>query len=154
SRARARVPLTADRATLTFPPAMIHLHASCIAVGGTGVLFRGTSGAGKSDLALRLVDEGAALVADDRVELQNIDGSLVARAPPALAGLIEVRGVGILPVAAAAQAEVGLVVDLVAQDQVERLPEPATVELAGVTLPRIAIWAFAASAPAQIRLAA
>lgn len=132
---------------------MIHLHASCVAIGGTGVLFRGPSGAGKSDLALRLVDAGATFVADDRVELEIADGVAVARAPGRLAGLLEVRGVGILPVAAAASAKVGLVVDLVGRGEVEHLPEPAFAILAGVTVPRIAIWAFAASAPAQIRLA-
>lgn len=132
---------------------MIHLHASCVAIGGTGVLFRGPSGAGKSDLALRLVDAGAALVADDRVELTIENEAPVARAPRRLAGLLEVRGVGILPVAAAAAVPVGLVVDLVGQSEVERLPEPAFADLAGVLVPRIAIWAFAASAPAQIRLA-
>ena len=132
---------------------MIHLHASCIAIGGTGVLFRGPSGAGKSDLALRLVDQGAVLVADDRVELAIENGAPVARAPQRLAGLLEVRGVGILPVAAVPAAAVGLVVDLVGFGEVERLPEPAFADLAGVPVPRIALWPFAASAPAQIRLA-
>jgi HPr kinase/phosphorylase len=133
---------------------MMHLHASCVAVGGVGILLRGPSGAGKSDLALRLIDGGARLIADDRVELVVAGGRLVATAPRALAGLLEVRGIGILPVAALAQAEIGCVVDLVGAHEVERLPEPMAATLAGVAVPRLALWAFAASAPAQIRLAA
>ena len=71
------------------------VHGTCIAIDGAGVLLRGPSGCGKSDLALRLIDGGAVLVADDRVSLEARAGDLVASAPDALAGLLEVRGVGI-----------------------------------------------------------
>ncbi|MBP2300471.1 serine kinase of HPr protein (carbohydrate metabolism regulator) [Azospirillum picis] len=120
----------------------------------TGVLLRGEAGRGKSDLALRLIDNGARLVADDRVVLRADAGRLTASAPPALAGLLEVRGVGILPVPAAPSAAVGLVVDLVPRDAVERLPEAEVDMLLGIALPRLGLCAFDASTPAKIRLAA
>ncbi|WP_044560588.1 HPr kinase/phosphorylase [Azospirillum sp. B4] len=134
---------------------MIRVHATCVSVGGAGVLLRGPSGSGKSDLALRLVDAGARLVADDQVIL-TADASLpllTATAPRRLAGLIEVRGVGILPAPSVPSAPVRLVVDLVAATAVPRLPDADLLTLAGVPLPRVALWPFAASAPAALRLA-
>lgn len=74
----------------------IHLHGTCVARQGRGVLLLGGSGAGKSDLALRLIHDGATLVADDRVILAVKRGKLSASAPPTIAGLIEVRGLGII----------------------------------------------------------
>ncbi|ACJ00237.1 HPr kinase/phosphorylase [Rhodospirillum centenum] len=153
---------------------MIRIHATCVSVSGAGVLIRGPSGAGKSDLALRLVDAGALLVADDVVELtpgdshndsnsnsDNTSGAggqaarLLARAPAALAGLLEVRGVGILPVPHLDAVTLALVADLLPPGRpAERLPEPATVTLAGVALPRIALAPFEVSAVAKLRLAA
>ena len=129
------------------------VHGTCVAIDGAGVLLRGPSGCGKSDLALRLIDGGAVLVADDRVSLEARAGDLVASAPDALAGLLEVRGVGIERLEAAARATVRLVVDLVARETVERLPEPAAAELCGVALPLIRLDPFEASAPAKLRLA-
>lgn len=123
-------------------------------------MLRGPSGAGKSDLALRLIGAGGgnpsdALVADDQVALTPGDaGGLVAAAPAALAGLLEVRGVGIVPLSFLPRCPLGLVVDLLPTPAaVPRLPEPATVTLAGVALPRIHLWSFAASAPMAVRLA-
>jgi len=132
---------------------MMHIHATCVSVCGAGVLLRGPSGAGKSDLALRLIDGGAMLVADDRVELAAGTGQVLARAPAALAGLLEVRGVGILPMPHIEEAPVALVVDLVTPDRVARLPEPDHVMLCGMNLPRLELTPFEASAPAKIRLA-
>ena len=130
------------------------LHATCIAIGTVGVLLRGPSGSGKSDLALRLIDEGARLVADDRVELAVEDNRLVARSPAAIAGKIEVRGIGIVAVASVGRATVGLVLDLVDGAEIERLPEPAHDTLLGIALPRLRLDPFTASACAKIRLAA
>ena len=93
---------------------MIRVHASCVAIGGRAVLLFGASGAGKSDLAFRLIDEGAALVSDDYTLVVEADGALLASAPANIAGRIEVRGVGLLAQAAVAQARVAL---LVAVDQ-------------------------------------
>ena len=102
---------------------MEQVHASCVAVEGTAVLLRGPSGSGKSDLALRLIDGGARLVADDRVDLVREEGRIVASAPARIAGLIEVRGLGVYKIGAVGGAPLGLVVDLVPAEAVERLPE-------------------------------
>jgi serine kinase of HPr protein (carbohydrate metabolism regulator) len=129
------------------------LHASCVAIGGRGVLIRGRPGAGKSDLALRLIDAGARLVADDRVAVARRGDTLVATAPRAIRGLIEARGLGILAVRPAARARLRLIVDLVPAGRVARLPRPATRTILGVRLPRLALAAFEASAAAKVRLA-
>jgi serine kinase of HPr protein (carbohydrate metabolism regulator) len=129
------------------------IHASCVAIEGAGVLLRGPSGSGKSDLALRLVDSGAQLVADDQVDLFADSGSLVARAPAALAGLLEVRGIGIVECPAIEAALVALVVDLVPHRAVERVPEPDYQNLVGVPVRRIALDPFEPSAAAKVRLA-
>lgn len=118
-----------------------------------GVLLRGPSGAGKSDLALRLMDAGGRLVADDQVCLASESAALFATAPTALAGRIEVRGLGIVAVPALARARLVLAVDLTERASVERLPEPATVTLGGITLPLVRLAAFEDSAVAKVRLA-
>ncbi len=132
---------------------MSTIHATCVAIDGRGVLLRGESGAGKSDLALRLIDGGATLVADDRVILSAEGGRLFARAPASIAGLIEIRGLGIRTVASTERAPVVLVCDLVPRELVERLPEPAGCVLSGVALPLLRLFAFDASAAAKLRIA-
>lgn len=129
------------------------IHATCVALDGAGVLIRGPSGDGKSDLAVRLIDRGARLVADDRVELDLRDGALRARPPDNLAGLIEARGIGILQLPHLPDAPVALVVELVAPDRLERLPAPAFETLLGVTLPCVRLDAAAPSAVTKVRLA-
>lgn len=137
------------------------LHATCVALDGRGgpfgVLLRGPSGAGKSDLALRLIDRGARLVADDQCEVAREESAagprLIARAPAEIAGALEVRGLGIAEVPSLAQAPVALIVDLVAPEAVERLPEAVREEILGVDLPRLALNAFEAAAPAKLDLA-
>lgn len=134
-------------------------HGTCIDVGGAGVLLRGPSGAGKSDLALRMIDGGARLVADDQVVLTATGGKLVASAPEAIAGLLEVRGVGLVHLDAARIAQrvaLRLVADLLppgSADAPERLPAGDTVTLGGVAVARIDLAPFEASAPAKLRLA-
>jgi len=118
-----------------------------------GVLLRGPSGVGKSDLALRLIDRGAQLVADDQCEIAAEGERVIARPPPALAGMIEARGVGIVKLAFLAEIPLALVADLVPPDQVERLPEPETAQLCGIALPLLKIDPFPASAPAKLLLA-
>jgi HPr kinase/phosphorylase len=133
------------------------VHATAIAIDGIGVLLRGPSGSGKSDLALRLIDGGAALVSDDQAQLERAGSGILAKvprgAPAALRGRIEVRGLGILAVPWVAQARLGLVAELAPDRPIERLPEPATCEYLGVAVPLIALRAFEASAPAKVRLA-
>src|SRR3954454_10030977 len=97
-------------------------HAAAVAIDGRAVLLRGPSGSGKSDLALRLIEAGARLVADDQSEVWRQGDALLVRAPSTIAGLIEVRGLGILRLDALAEAPVGLVADLMAADRIERLP--------------------------------
>ncbi len=132
---------------------MALLHGTCIEFAGAGVLVRGPSGSGKSDLALRLIDRGARLVADDQVEVTASGDHLVAAAPEALVGMLEVRGLGIVVDETVASARLALVVDLVAAEQVERMPkdEPVTIEGIAVVLLRLA--PFQASAAAKVRLA-
>lgn len=132
---------------------MTTLHATCIAIGPHGVLLRGGSGSGKSDLALRLIEEGAMLVADDQVTLRVRGGRLEASPPQAIAGLIEVRGFGIVRLPYRAPVTVVLVATLVERAEVPRLPEPDRVEVAGVVLPHLLLAPFDASAPAKLRLA-
>lgn len=130
------------------------VHATTVALDGTGVLLRGPAGSGKSDLALRLIDQGARLVADDRTALALEGGRIIARAPETIAGRIEVRGLGIIRLPAVESAALGLVVDLVVPEAVDRLPGSAEVELLGRMLPLLRLAPFEASAPAKLRLAA
>jgi serine kinase of HPr protein (carbohydrate metabolism regulator) len=131
------------------------IHASAVLVGARAVLIRGPSASGKSRLALELIDAArggslcfARLVADDRVHLDAAGGRLLARPAEALAGLIEVRGVGLLRVPHEPCVVVGLVVDLAAADA-ERLPEAAKrrTEIDGILLPRLAVAPGAAALP-------
>lgn len=130
------------------------IHGTCVSVDGAGVLLCGPSGSGKSDLALRLIDGGALLVADDRTRLVREGGGLLALAPERLAGRMEVRGLGIVAVAHVRRALLALIVDLVAPEAIERLPEARTRSHLGLAVPLIRLNPFEASAPAKVRLAA
>jgi len=113
------------------------LHASCVALDGRGLLILGPSGSGKSSLALRLMSLGALLVSDDLTRLDRVEDALVATCPnPALRGLIEARGLGILQAPWIESAELGLAVDL-AQTESERLPPFRTVTILGSALPLV-----------------
>lgn len=110
------------------------LHASCVAVDGRGVLILGPSGAGKSALALQLIALGAQLVADDRTEITNHAHTLIARCPPAIAGLIEARGLGLLHSPPLASCPLHLAIDL-GQTETHRLPPHRQFPILGTTLP-------------------
>jgi len=132
---------------------MLMLHGTCVELGGAGVLLRGKSGSGKSDLALRLIDGGARLVADDQT-IVELRGEILAASPPeTIRGLLEVRGIGILRLPHASNIPLALVVDLVPPDSVERMPEPMRCDILGQSLPLIALPAFESSSSAKIRLA-
>jgi len=136
------------------------VHATCVALrigrSWQGVLLRGPSGAGKSDFALRLIESGARLVADDQTELVRKGSKVIASAPTRIAGLIEARGVGIVKLGRdqlVARAPVVLLVDLAIPEPIERLPEPMHERLLGVDLPVVALAPFEGSASAKLRLA-
>jgi HPr kinase/phosphorylase len=135
----------------------LFLQATCVAVDGAGVLLRGPSGSGKSDLALRLIDAGAMLVADDGVELR-LDGArlmaaLPSTAPESVRGRLEVRGLGLLPVPSIAAAAVALALDMVTAGTIERLPEPQTIQWLGIDVPLLRLDPATVSAAAKVRLA-
>jgi HPr kinase/phosphorylase len=131
------------------------VHASAVLVGNRAVLIRGPSGSGKSRLAFDLILAGrsgqippAVLVGDDRVLLEASQGQIVVRPAPELAGLIEIRGLGIRRCGFAGEAVLGLVVDLWAADA-ERLPAPEALltRIHGVQIPRIPVEASYAALP-------
>jgi serine kinase of HPr protein (carbohydrate metabolism regulator) len=132
---------------------MLLVHGTSVAIDGAGVLLCGESGAGKSDLALRLIAEGARLVADDQTLLSGGNGRVVLRAPDAIRGKLEVRGLGIVEMEYAAEAPLVLVVDLVESPAVERLPEPRSCRYLDTEIALIHLASFEASAPAKVRLA-
>jgi serine kinase of HPr protein (carbohydrate metabolism regulator) len=129
------------------------VHATAVAIEGRGLLLRGPPGAGKSDLALRLIDGGARLVADDQAELRRTGKRIFVCAPAAITGLIEVRGIGIVRLDAQKEAPLVLLVDLVPLAEVERLPSRRVENVLGLAIPLIGIAAFEASAAAKLRLA-
>jgi serine kinase of HPr protein (carbohydrate metabolism regulator) len=132
---------------------MIRIHGTAVALGDDGVLLRGPSGSGKSDLALRLIDGGARLVADDQTELRDSGEAVRMSAPPSIAGQLEIRGLGIVAVPHCAAAPLRLVVDLVPPERTERLPEPAWCRYFSHEIALLALAPFEASAPAKVRAA-
>ena len=129
------------------------LHATAVAIGNRGILLLGPSGAGKSDLALRLIDHGAHLVADDRVDAATDGYAVILSAPRELAGLLEGRGVGIIRMPHISRVPLSLVCELAEEAVIERLPESIEATFMGVTVRRIVVDPFEASAAAKIRLA-
>jgi HPr kinase/phosphorylase len=133
-----------------------NIHASCVAIGARGVLLLGASGTGKSDLALRLIDEGAKLVADDRTILFALKGALHARAPASIKGFLEIRGLGIVKLPVRERVKIALVVQLGREGarlpdlRLYHVPAPLKPVLAP---PQIALDAHFASTPAKIRAA-
>ena len=131
------------------------LHAGLIAmrVAGDwrGLLIEGPSGAGKSDLALRALEHGFRLVADDRVVAFVVRGRLYGRSPDPLAGLLEVRGLGITRQVHLPFARIVLAVRCVERaDSVDRLPEFGAVDVLGLSLPCIEVWPFEPAAPNKL----
>ena len=141
------------------------IHATCLAIGAAGVLLVGKPGSGKSDLALRLIDQGgfgltgilraAQLVADDQVVVRKSAGVLTASAPPSLRGKLEIRGLGIAELSVVAEARLRLAVRLTPASEIERLPDlpSARMDILGIGLPLILLDPLNASAPARLRAA-
>jgi len=133
----------------------VTVHATCVAVDGKGVLLRGPSGAGKSDLALRLIETGSLLVSDDQVVLNRKNQQIIASPPPALAGLLEVRGVGICSYDFATVCDLAIIIDLEGGVVPERMPEIGAQQqtLLGVDITCLKLDPFQASASAKVRAA-
>ena len=141
------------------------VHGTCVAVGEQGVLLCGAPGSGKSDLALRLIDQPGLglrhdlietkLVADDQVVVRRQAGRLLAVAPAELTGLLEIRGLGIVPCPVADEVELHLALQLDCAEAAERMPDhdKLSMPLLGITLPMMKLNPFNASAPAWVRAA-
>ncbi len=134
---------------------MILVHGTGIFIDGKGVLIKGASGSGKSDLALRLMGHGGELIGDDYVEVSRMgQDQVVMQAPETIAGKIEVRNVGILNVPFRHMARIDLVVELVLDvASLERLPPQKVTRLDGAEIPCLDFYAFEASAPEKLRSA-
>jgi len=131
------------------------LHATLIARRSAGawrgLLLRGPSGVGKSDLTLRLIGRGWRLVADDRVIAWRSGGRVFGRAPDALRNLVEVRGVGVIPCPALCFAEITAVIDCIpVGEAIERIPVAASVEIAGVALRLLRLHPLESGAPGKV----
>lgn len=135
---------------------MTLIHATTIQLGAHGVMLLGASGSGKSDLALRLIADGALLVSDDQTRITLLNGKLIASAPATIAGRIESRGIGILPAPQIESATVRLAVELTGE-AIERMPEQANWSLPGVAsaphIPLIALSPFEPSALVKLKMA-
>lgn len=116
----------------------IVLPASAVAIGGRALLIEGPPGSGKSSLALALVDRGAGLIGDDAVTLTGAGPMLLASPPPNIAGLLELRGVGLVTLPVAPPAPVALIL-MLGGPPAERLPDrPLPVRMiAGVAVPQL-----------------
>ncbi len=135
---------------LLYNLSMPRIHATSVVFCGRGVLLQGEPGTGKSDLALRLIDAGGLLIADDYTDIEMEGGRLIARTPETIQGLLELRHVGIVKMASTPEAEINIVVHC-AMQRPERLPPMQTILLHGVQLPLYTLMAHEASAVAKIR---
>jgi serine kinase of HPr protein (carbohydrate metabolism regulator) len=142
------------------------IHATLVAIPrpgmlAGGVLLLGKPGSGKSDVALRLIDGGAALVSDDQVDLTFGDGGLWGSPPAATAGLIEARGMGLIRLPFEPRVRIAMAVELGATTEIERMPsrrwyqppEQFRARAGALRIPLFALRAFQASTPAKIRAA-
>ena len=131
---------------------MLNIHASLVALDNKGILLLGKSGCGKSDLALRLImEKGAKLVADDRVDLFVSDEKLFGATPQNIAGKLEIRGVGIGLFPVQEQIEITLCVELCPEkEKIERLPNNETAEFLGVSVTKLKLYPFECSTLCKI----
>lgn len=138
--------------------APLRIDGVAVAIDEQAVLLRGPSGSGRSDLALRLIDEGARLISDEQVELLRHDGHVFVSAPSIipsnLRGRIEARGLGLVPVPHVTDAKrLAWVIDMAAADSIDRLPAALEAHYLGVAIPLLKLDPLALSATAKLRLA-
>lgn len=129
-----------------------NIYATCVAIKGMGVLILGKSGSGKSDLALRLIEnKNAVLVSDDRVNIEIKNGTLIASAPESIKGLLEVRGVGIVKQKYLESVSVHLAIKLTDNiNKIERMPQESFCEIEGIKIPMMDLYPFEISAVDKI----
>lgn len=136
----------------------LRIDGVAVAIGEEAVLLRGKPGSGRSDLALRLIDEGARLISDEQVELErrgdNVFAMVPALMPEHLIGRIEARGLGIVPVPHVSVAlPLSWVFDMMPWPEIERMPAAEQADYLGVAVPVLKLDPFGPSAAAKLRLA-
>ena len=129
------------------------LHATCVSFDKKGVLLQGPSGIGKSDLALRLIEIGGILVADDQVDLSVRAGKLIANSPKSLLCKLEVRGLGIIEFPTIQNIPLSIVVDLVQKERIPRFPELEYLEILNVCIRGLFFSPFEPSCAIKIKTA-
>ena len=131
---------------------MEQVYATAVAYHGFGFLIRGPSGSGKSDLALRLIEDGAKLIADDQVNISAVRKELYLSSPDSISGLIEVRGFGVIKIGAVRDIKLRLIVDLDPSYETERTPTIKEELIKNITVPVTNMKAFESSILARIKL--
>jgi len=128
------------------------VHATSVAIDGYGVIIIGPSGAGKTDLAIRLIDRGACLISDDRTILSRANNVVTLNPPEKTAGQIELHSLGIYLVQFISNIELKMIVELV--NQAERYPMDSQIEkILDIQIPKIKLNAQSASAPIKVEMA-
>jgi len=129
-----------------------NVHATTVARDGRAVMLLGSSGSGKSDLALRLLERGFGLVSDDQTLIRRDGKRLIATAPPTIKGKIEVRGIGIVEMPSIEDVPVALAVELMSD--MERMPDDSRQRtFLSIAIPLVSVDAMTASAAAKVVLA-
>ena len=131
---------------------MNQFYATAVTYCGFGILIRGPSGSGKSDLALRLIDDGAGLVADDQVVIKAVGQELYLSPPDRLSGLIEVRGVGVIKIEYVRDIRLCLIVELDPRNEIQRIPKIKEELIKKIPVPVINMDAFESSVLAKIKI--
>jgi HPr kinase/phosphorylase len=131
---------------------MNQFYATAVTYCGFGILIRGPSGSGKSDLALRLIDDGAGLVADDQVVIKSVGQELYLSPPDSLSGLIEVRGVGVIKIEYVRDIRLCLIVELDPRNEIQRIPKIKEELIKKIPVPVINMYAFESSVLAKIKI--
>ena len=127
------------------------IHSTSVVIDDNGVLILGDSGSGKSDLALRLIDNGATLISDDVSICRKNSNNIYLYCPPEIKGLLEVREIGIITVPFVEKIKLRLVVNLKSNNN-ERFPKDSCFRILGIKIPIINIEGKNSSAVAKIKV--